>query len=60
VSTTEETEMQYTLTGYVLFIGNNRGGHYKVTVEDIIIFLYNDENTRDLNDIERDSSLYKC
>ena len=37
MSTTEETEMQYTLTGYVLFIGNNRGGHYKVTVEDIII-----------------------
>ena len=61
VLTTNKTILQYTLTGYVLFTGDHKKGHYKVICrgEQNRWFLYNDEETRDLNVRERDSYWYK-
>jgi len=62
VPTTEEVQMQYKLTGYVLFTGNTEGGHYKVIVRgnDNRWFLYDDENVRELNVKQRGYDGYKC
>ena len=61
VLTTNKTKLQYTLTGYVLFTGDHTNGHYKVICrgEHNRWFLYNDDETRDLNVRERDSYWYK-
>jgi hypothetical protein len=61
VLSTNKTELQYTLTGYVLFTGDHTKGHYKVICrgEHNRWFLYNDEKTKQLNVRERDSYWYK-
>jgi len=61
VQTTDGTQVQYTLTGYVLFNGSHTNGHYKVICreQNNRWFLYDDEKTRDLNPRERDNHWYK-
>ena len=55
VPTTEETNMTYTLTGYVIFTGDTERGHYKVIVRvnNDRWFLYDDETVKVLNVKER-------
>ena len=55
-------QLQYTLTGYVLFKGNHDQGHYRVICrgQDNRWFLYNDEDTKELNEKERNNHYYKC
>ena len=54
-------QLQYTLTGYVLFNGNHDKGHYRVICrgQDNRWFLYDDEDTRELNERERNHHNYK-
>lgn len=54
-----ETEIKYTLIGYVLFTGNNTEGHYEVICrgDNKRWFLYDDEKTNILN--KQISSVFK-
>ena len=63
-TTTKDKTMQYILVGYVLFYGDTTSGHYRVICrgnddDDPSWFLYNDENTKELNPRERDNDCYK-
>ena len=62
VQTTENIPVQYELIGYVLFNGDKRSGHYRAICQnnDNQWFLYNDEDTKELNAMERDNHNYKC
>ena len=61
VQTNDGTQVQYTLTGYVLFNGSHTKGHYRVICrgQNNRWFLYDDETTKDLNPRERDNHWYK-
>jgi len=63
-TTFKDTTMQYILIGYVCFRGDTTSGHYKVICrEEARInpswFLYNDEDTRELNVVDRGNDCYK-
>ena len=60
--TTKNIPVQYELIGYVLFSGDKRSGHYRVICRnhDDQWFLYNDEDTRELNEKARANHSYKC
>ena len=62
VPTTENEQVQYELIGYVLFTGDKRSGHYRVICRgyDDNWFLYNDQDTTELNEKQRANENYKC
>lgn len=61
VPTANDVQLQYKLIGYVLFNGDKRSGHYRVICrgEHEYWYMYNDEDTTELNVKQRANEFYK-